>query len=106
MKSLEIVNRMLKEATDENLMMLLSQYVWELETIQQDLEVLETLCNDSQLTMGELLKIAKSLEVLEILRKNLYIEYDTRLYVKHSFDDEHKDFNKVKQWLEGNNERD
>jgi hypothetical protein len=76
MKSLEIVNSILK--------------VGDLERY------------DIFLYNEEIQQIKADLEILAILRENLYTEYDTRLYVRHSFDSEHKDFNKVKQWLEEN----
>lgn len=95
MKSLEIVNEKIEDC---------KSIINGLLNIERELDVFEKISiEENKLEIKSLETIKADLEVLDILRKNLYIEYDTRLYVKHSFNDEHKDFNKVKQWLEGIN---
>lgn len=63
----------------------------------------ELLNNKTEICEYDLLEIKQDLEVLEILRKHLWVEDDYVClsdYLNNNYYEEH--FHKVKQWLEEN----
>lgn len=101
MKSLEIVNLRVKRLNNKP----------EMELVKND-EMVMISNNDMGyagiLTLTQLETIKQDLEVLEILRRNLYLWYtrywneEIEIHTKLTTYTNPKEFQKVKQWLEEN----